>query len=66
MAKSKAWMERLGDAVVNPGNPVGMSKTVGTTGVTDDGESNPLSRFSIVSADGMGTALEMARGCPHL
>ena len=66
MAKWKAWMGGLGDAMVNPGNPVGMSKTVSSGGVSDDGGSNPLSGFSIVNADSMDTALEMAKGCPHL
>ena len=36
MAKWKAWMGGLGDAMVNPGNPVGMSKTVSSGGVSDD------------------------------
>ena len=27
-AKCKAWIRDLGDAVVNPGTPMGMSKTV--------------------------------------
>ncbi len=66
MAKWQAWLEGLGDAVANPGNPVGMSKTVSASGVTDDGGSNPLSGFSIVKAGSMDAALEMTRGCPHL
>ena len=28
MAQWEAWFKEMGDAVVNPGNPVGMSKTV--------------------------------------
>ena len=66
MARWKAWMGGLGDALVNPGNPLGMSKTVSSGGVSDDGGSNPLSGFSIVKADSMDAALEMAKGCPHL
>ncbi len=66
MAKWKAWMGGLGDAMVNPGNPVGMSKTVSSGGVSDDGGSNPLSGFSIVKADSMDAALEMAKECPLL
>ena len=37
MAQWEAWFKEMGDAVVNPGNPVGMSKTVSGSGVTDDG-----------------------------
>ncbi len=66
MAKIKAWVGGLGDAVVNPGTPLGQSKTVSSGGVSDDGGSNPLSGFSIVTADGMDAALEMAKRCLHL
>ncbi len=66
MAKWNAWVDGLGDAAVNPGSPLGMSKTVSSDGVSDDGGSNPLSGFSIVKADSMDAALEMAKGCPHL
>ncbi len=66
MAKWKAWIGGLGDAVVNPGTPLGMSKTVSSGGVSDDGGPNPLVGFSIVKADGMDAALEMAKGCPFL
>ncbi len=66
MAKWKAWIGGLGDAVVNPGTPLGMSKTVGSGGVADDGGSKPLLGFTIVKADSMDAALEMAKGCPYL
>jgi len=66
MAKWKAWVGDLGDAVVNPGTPLGKSKTVSSGGVSDDGGSNPLSGFSMVKADGMDAALEMAKGSPFL
>ena len=66
MAQWESWLGGLGDALVNPGNPVGMSKTVSARGVTDDGGLNPLSGFSIVRADSMDAALEMAKGCPIL
>ncbi len=66
MAKWKAWVDGLGDAVVNPGTPLGMSKTVSSSGVSDDGGSNPLMGFSIVKADSMDAALEIAKRCPFL
>ena len=65
-AKWKAWVGGLGNAMVNPGTPLGRSKTVSSDGVSDDGGSNPLLGFSVVKADSMDAALEMARGCPHL
>jgi hypothetical protein len=66
MAKFNAWVGGLGDAVVNPGTPLGMSKTVSSGGVSDNGGANRLIGFSIVKADSMDAALEMAKGCPYL
>jgi hypothetical protein len=66
MAKWNAWVGGLGDAVVNPGTPLGKPKTVSSGGVSDGGGSNPLLGFSIVKADGMDAALEMAKACPTL
>ena len=64
MAAWSAWMEGLGANMVNPGAPVGMSKTVSASGVADDGGSNPLSGFTIVKADSVEDACKMAAGCP--
>ena len=43
-----------------------MSKTVSSSGVTDDGGANPLSGYSIISADSIDAACELAKGCPIL
>lgn len=64
MAAWRAWMGGMGDALVQPGAPVGMSKTVSGTGVADDGGSNPVSGYSVVSAADMDAAVAMAKGCP--
>lgn len=66
MAKWGAWISGLGDALVNPGTPLGEPETVGRDGVSDGGRSNRLTGFSLVRADSMDAALEMAKGCPHL
>jgi hypothetical protein len=65
MAKWRAWMGGLGNAVVNPGAPLGKSKTVSADGISDGGP-NSLSGYSIVKADSIGAAVEMAKTCPHL
>ena len=65
MTKFEAWVGGLGDAVVNPGHPLGESKIVSSSGVSDDGRSNALVGFSIMKADSMDAALEMAKGYPH-
>ncbi|HBN30290.1 MAG TPA: hypothetical protein DD416_03485 [Rhodobacteraceae bacterium] len=59
-----AWFGGMGDAVVDGGNPLGMSKTLTSGGVTDDGGANPVSGYSIVNAADMDAAVEMAKGCP--
>ena len=66
MAKWSAWADGISDALINPGNPLGMSKTVSSDGVADDGGSNPLCGFSILEADSMDAALDMVKSCPHL
>jgi hypothetical protein len=64
MALWGAWMGGLGDAMLDGGNPVGMSVTVDANGVMDNGGSNPLSGYTIVEADSIEAAAEMAKGCP--
>ena len=64
MAEWGAWFENLGASVVNPGNPVGQSNTVFKDRVTDDGGANPISGYTVVSADDMTAATRMAQGCP--
>lgn len=64
MAKWEAWFKDMGSAVINPGNPVGMSQTVSANGVAENGGANPLSGFTIVQADTIDKAVEMAKGCP--
>lgn len=66
MEKWKAWVEGLGEAMTNPGTPLGMSKTLSADGVADNGGSNPLAGFSVVTADSIDAAVEMAKDCPFL
>ena len=64
MAKWGAWVGGLGDASVNRGSPFKKSKIVSSGGVSDSG-SDPLTGYSIVKANSMDAALEMAKACPH-
>ena len=66
MEKWTAWVNGLGDASVNRGSPFKMSKIVSADGVSDDGGKNNLTGYSIVKADSLDAALEMAKACPHL
>ena len=61
------WFGSLGSAVVDGGNPVGMSSTVKSDGsVADDGGSNPASGSSLIEASSLDDALGKAKGCPIL
>ncbi|OIQ34239.1 MAG: hypothetical protein BM559_06590 [Roseobacter sp. MedPE-SWchi] len=60
----KSWMGSMGAALVVPGNPVGLSKTVSQGGIAEDGGANPLSGYSVVEARDQAAACDMARGCP--
>jgi hypothetical protein len=57
----------MGNAVVDGGNPVGMSSTVQSNGsVKSDGGSNPVSGYSLVEASDLDDALGKAKACPIL
>ena len=64
MAAWMSWMGGLGDAIVDGGNPAGMSKTVSAAGVADDGGANPISGYTLVTAENIDAACDMAKGCP--
>jgi hypothetical protein len=66
MAKWQAWVAENSDALTNPGNPVGNSKTVSADGVADNGGSNPLCGYSVVTVGSIDAAVEIAKSCPHL
>ena len=59
------WLENLGDAVVNPGTPLGPSKDVTPGGVSDSAPSRMIG-FSVIAADTPEAALEIAKACPFL
>ena len=61
------WLDALGDAVVDGGNPVGESSTVQSDGtVVNDGGANPASGYGIFAAESREAAIEMAKSCPIL
>ena len=66
MAKWGQWFGELGSAVVDGGAATGTAKTVGPGGSVSDGGSRGLTGYSIVSADSLDSAVELAKGCPVL
>jgi hypothetical protein len=65
LAKWGQWLGELGSAVVDRGAPTGTAKTV-SGGSVSNGGSRALTGYSIVSADSLDLAVELAKGCPIL
>jgi hypothetical protein len=65
-AKWGQWFEELGSAVVEGGAAMGAAKTVGPGDSVSDGGSGGLTGYSIVSAESLDSAVELAKGCPVL
>lgn len=58
------WFGELGDKLVDGGNPFGEGgQAVNKSGVMPV-QDMPATGYSIVSADSMDAATEMAKGCP--
>jgi hypothetical protein len=67
MAAWSGWLAGVGDALVDGGNPVGQTKTIGPDGaVSEGGGADPLNGYSLVNADSLDDALAIATKCPHL
>jgi len=61
------WLGSMGAAVVDGGNPVGMSSTVNPDGsVVDNGGANPVSGYGLFEASSHDDAVAKAKGCPIL
>jgi hypothetical protein len=61
------WMGSVGSALVDPGNPTAVAKTLSPNGkLADGGGANPATGYSVVEAASMDEALKFARTCPHL
>lgn len=65
-SKWKAWVEALGDAVVNPGTPLPVSKIVSSSAVEDDNDPNSMRGFAVIKADSMDAAVDVAQSDPFL
>ena len=61
-----AWLEGLGDAIVNKGIPMGPPTRVTAEGVSSEKRADRLTGLTIVEADDMDAAIEIAKACPYL
>lgn len=67
MAAWGAWMEGLGGALKDPGNPIGVAATINSDGsVTPGGGANPASGYTLIEADSLDAAVALSKGNPIL
>jgi len=58
-----AWVDRHRDAIVELGGPLGKTKSIGKSGITDT--ANALSGFTVVRAASHDAAAALFEGHPH-
>lgn len=66
MGKWKAWVDGLGEAVVNPGTPLMETKIVTASDVQDESDPNAMKGFAVVKAESIEAAIEIAKSDPFL
>ena len=67
MAAWGVWMEKVGPALVDGGNPIGQASTVSADGTAaPGGGTNPVTGYSVLEADSLDQAVQLVAGCPIL
>lgn len=66
MAKYRAWLADLGDAVISPANPFKNTNTINSDGTIVSGGTSTMSGFTILEAETEQAALSIAKDCPYL
>ena len=66
MGAWEAWFKSAGAAIADPGNPSSKSRTISAGGSVGAEGAPSLSGYTIVSADSLDAAVEVAKGCPVL
>jgi hypothetical protein len=59
-----AWFGRLGEAVVDGGNPAVRTRVVSADGSVTEGGPNSPTGYSILRADSLDEAVALSKGCP--
>jgi hypothetical protein len=66
MAAFAAWAGAVGDALVDPGAPLGPSKTVSADSVADGAALGTAAGYSVLDAADLDSAVELVRGHPFV
>ena len=65
-AKYQQWLGSLGEAAISPMNPFKDTQTVNPDGTVSAGSTTTMSGYTVIEADSMEKALEIAKACPFL
>jgi hypothetical protein len=65
-AKYKEWLVSLGDSAVSPANPFKDTHTVNSDGTVTTGSTTSMSGYTVIEADSIEAAMEIAKACPFL
>ena len=66
MAAFGAWIQSVGDAMVDPGAPLAASKTVSSGGVADGPASGALAGYTVLKADDLSDAVGLVENHPFI
>lgn len=61
-----AWFGRLGATVIDPGSPFGPAKNIVAGGTVAAGAPSGLTGYTVIAAENLDAAVEIAKDCPHL
>ncbi len=65
-AEYQQWLTSLGDSAVSPANPFKNTHTIRPDGAVSSGSATTMSGYTIIEAETMEAALEIAKACPFL
>jgi hypothetical protein len=66
MAAFMAWASSAGEALIDPGAPLGPAKTVTAGSVSDGRAEGPANGYSILQAPDLDSAVELVRDHPFV
>ena len=66
MAAFAAWVASVGDHMIDPGAPLGASKTVSPEGVTDAAPAGHIGGYSLIRADDLDAAVGLVKNHPFV
>jgi hypothetical protein len=66
MADFGAWVGKVGDALTDPGAPLGPSMTVSADGVRPSAADGAVGGYSLLRADDMDSAVALVRDHPFV